>query len=319
MSSSITRLAAAAAVVASASAAALLNAVPAEAFSPPLTSAGIRVHFDLAGGQMPENVVTDRNGSVAVTLAGARQVARVSSRGEVRVLATLPAPKDPRATTPLLGFPLTSGLVRDGRTFYVAYATGSRAETGIWTFEEGRRPRKIADLPASGLPNGMVMDHATKTLYVTDSVRGVVYSVGTRGTVTTFSTDPALTSTGFFGVNGAKIRAGRLYVSNLDRGTVLSSPLRGRGAGTFTTEARDLQGIDDFAFTGKGEQLIASLVTENKVVLVDGPATTTILTGDDGLSNPSAVAVRGDTVYVTNAAYTTQKDPNLLVAHLGRP
>jgi hypothetical protein len=36
----------------------------------------------------------------------------------------------------------------------------------------------------------------------------------------------------------------------------------------------------------------------------------------DGLSTPSAVAVRGRTVYVTSAAYFTGVDPNLLMARL---
>jgi hypothetical protein len=39
-----------------------------------------------------------------------------------------------------------------------------------------------------------------------------------------------------------------------------------------------------------------------------------VLDAGDGLQNPSAVGVRAGTVYVTNAAYTTQKDPNLLLA-----
>lgn len=118
-------------------------------------------------------------------------------------------------------------------------------------------------------------------------------------------------------MNGAKVRDGRLYVSNLDQGTVLSTPLSGSRAGTFETIATGLKGIDDFAFTGQGRQFIAGLVTENKVVLVNGNGTKkTVLTEVDGLSNPSAVAVRGTTVYVTSAAYTTQKDPNLLTAQL---
>jgi len=36
----------------------------------------------------------------------------------------------------------------------------------------------------------------------------------------------------------------------------------------------------------------------------------------DGLSNPTDIAVRHDTIYVTNAAYFTFTDPNLLIAHL---
>ncbi len=297
-------------------------ATSAQASTAPVSDAHIQVHFDLKTGQMPENVVLDRNGSVDVTLAGSHQVARVSRTGKVHVLATLPAPADSGAKTPLLGFPLATGLVRDGRTFYVAYATGS-TETGIWKFTEGGKPRKIADLPDRGLPNGLVMNRRTGVLYVTDSALGTVRSVPTRGEktgkVTVFSSGAALTSTGFFGVNGAKIRDQKLYVSNLDRGTVLSSPLTGSRAGTFRTVAKNLAGIDDFEFTGQGSQFLATLNPENKVVLVSGAGKhKTVLTEKDGLSNPTSVAVRGTTIYVPSAAYSTQKDPNLLVARLTR-
>ncbi|WP_033339607.1 hypothetical protein [Catenuloplanes japonicus] len=282
-------------------------------------TASVLVHFDLAAGQMPENVVPDRDGSVDVTFAGARQVARIGADGRVRVLATLPAPADPAAVTPLLGFPLTTGLVRVGRTFYVLYATGSAAETGVWTFTEGGTPRKFADLPADGLPNGLARDADTGTLYATDSAKGVVYAVTPHGRTRVFSADPALTSTGFFGVNGAKIHNGRLYVSNLDRGTVLRTPVGGRQAGVFTTVATGLTGIDDFDFVGDGETFLAGLVTQNTVVLAGGGrAPRTVLTEADGLSNPTSVLVRGGTVYVPSAAYTTQHDPNLLVTRLPR-
>ena len=36
------------------------------------------------------------------------------------------------------------------------------------------------------------------------------------------------------------------------------------------------------------------------------------------VANPTAVAVRANTVYITDAAYFTQDDPNLLTAHLER-
>jgi hypothetical protein len=76
-------------------------------------------------------------------------------------------------------------------------------------------------------------------------------------------------------------------------------------------------GADDLAFVGRGDTLIAALDQPNMVALVrpDG-AHTIVLTGTDGLENPSAIAVRGRTVYVTDAAYSTHTDPNLLTARL---
>ncbi|WP_434600704.1 hypothetical protein [Streptomyces sp. A5-4] len=39
----------------------------------------------------------------------------------------------------------------------------------------------------------------------------------------------------------------------------------------------------------------------------------------DGLQTPTATAVRAGTAYVTNAAYFTQQDPNLLLADIDLP
>ncbi|WP_329556589.1 hypothetical protein [Streptomyces sp. NBC_00696] len=64
--------------------------------------------------------------------------------------------------------------------------------------------------------------------------------------------------------------------------------------------------VDDFTFAGAGDEMLAAL---NHTV-------TTVLTAADGLRNPTAIEVRGDTVYVLDAAYVTAEDPNLLVAGL---
>ena len=76
-------------------------------------------------------------------------------------------------------------------------------------------------------------------------------------------------------------------------------------------------GIDDFAFTGRGNQVLAALNGPNKVVRIQPDGTSTIvLDAADGLQNPTSVALRGDAVYVLSAAYTTSTDPNLLRARL---
>jgi hypothetical protein len=76
--------------------------------------------------------------------------------------------------------------------------------------------------------------------------------------------------------------------------------------------------IDDFAFTGHGDTLLAAR-DDNQVDLVRPDGThTAVLTAADGLQTPTSVAVHSHTVYVPSAAYLTNKDPNLLVAHLDR-
>ncbi|WP_326737239.1 hypothetical protein [Streptomyces sp. NBC_01022] len=303
-------------------AAALTAAAPADATGggSQLTDVRITGHFDRNAGQMPENVALLPDGTAYVTFAGARQVVRIAPGGATRVLATLPAPADGGVNTPVLGFALTTGIVRsaDG-TVYVLYATGTSDLTGLWRLRPGQEPQRIAALPADGLPNGLALDERGKQLYITDSVLGTVWTVPTGGgTPTAWSTAPELASTGFLGVNGAKVHNGALWVSNLDRGTLLRIPvLPGNRAGAPQTRASGFVGIDDFAFTGHGNQVLAALNGPNEVVRIrpDGTSTT-LLDSADGLQGPTSIALHHDHVYVLSAAYTTKTDPNLLRARL---
>ncbi|KQX64263.1 hypothetical protein [Streptomyces sp. Root1310] len=304
-------------------AATLAAAVPADATSTggPLTHVRVATHFDLSTGQMPENITLLPDGTAAVTFAAGRQVAQVTRRGATRVLATLPAPADGGVGTPVLGFPLATGIAHtaDG-TLYVLYATGTADLTGLWRLRPGQAPQRIAALPAGGLPNGLALDEHSRQLYITDSVLGTVWTVPvTGGTPRAWSAAPELASTGFLGANGAKVHGGALWVTNLDRGTVLRIPIRsGNRAGAPQVKASGLAGIDDFAFTGRGDEILAALNGPNTVVRIRTDGTgTTVLDATDGLQNPTSVALRGKDVYVLSAAYTTAADPNLLRARLG--
>ncbi|MFJ4205661.1 hypothetical protein ACIP2Y_39335 [Streptomyces sviceus] len=214
-------------------------------------------------------------------------------------MATLPAPAD-------------------GAT-YVLYATGGADLTGLWRLTPGKAPQQVAALPANGLPNGLALDRHLKRLCITDSVLGTVWTVPLPGgRPTAWSTAPELASTGFLGANGAKVHDGALWVSNLDKGTLLRIPIRhGNRAGVPQVKATGLAGIDDFAFTGRGNEVLATLNGPNKVVRIQPNGThTTVPDAGDGLQNPTSVALRGKEVYVLSAAYSTAKDPNLLRARL---
>ncbi|MFG1653390.1 hypothetical protein ACGFIE_26010 [Micromonospora sp. NPDC049275] len=277
-------------------------------------------HFDLSKGQMPENVAVGPDGTAYVTFAAARQVAAVTPSGGTRILATLPAPADGGVNTPVLAFALTTGIVRmtDG-TLYFLYASGDAASTGLYRLRPGGAPNRIAALPADGLPNGLAFDAETGRFYLTDSVLGTISTVPLDGgRVEVWSSAPELAAAGFLGANGIKVRAGAIWATNLDRGTLLRIAVRHGRPGPVRVAATGLVGIDDFAFVGAGDrQVVATLNGPNTVVSIDAEGRSrTLLTAADGLQNPTSVAVRGRTVYVLSAAYTTGVDPNLALATL---
>ena len=306
-------------LLASAVAAALAMTAAGPATAAPKPDVRFMAHLDIAEGQRPENITLEPGGSAVVTFAYSRQVGRIHSDGRVHVLATLPQPPV-GASTPALSSPFLGGIVRahDG-TLYFLYATGSSDLTGLWRLRPGGTPQRIAALPADGLPNGLALDRHEGRLYVADSVLGTVWRVPvTGGAPTRWATAPELAAAGFLGANGIKIHDGAVWVSNLDKGTVLRIPVTRYGtAGRVETRATGLVDIDDFAFTGRGNTLLAAINADNEVALVrPGGSHTVVLTGADGLENPTSLAVRGNTAYIASGAYFTNDDPNLLAARI---
>ncbi|MFD7872833.1 hypothetical protein ACFV5G_01655 [Streptomyces sp. NPDC059766] len=285
----------------------------------PVPDARVLAHLDMADGQRPENIALEPGGGADVTFAFSRQVARITPDGRAHVLATLPAPPAGSAT-PVLTSPFLGGIVRahDG-TLYFVYATGTGGLTGVWRLRPGGIPQRIAALPADGLPNGLALDRHSGLLYVADSALGTVWRVPVGGgTPTRWAAAPELRPAGFLGANGIKIHNGAVWVTNLDKGTVLRIPLTCHGdAGPVETRATGLADIDDFAFTGAGDTLLAAINKDNEVALVrpDG-SHSIVLTAADGLQNPTSLAVRGGTAYIASGAYFTNTDPNVLAAHV---
>ncbi|MFF0213724.1 NHL repeat-containing protein [Streptomyces vinaceus] len=311
----------------------LLAPTAATAAEPTLSDPRTVAHFNPSAGESPENIALEPDGSANVTLSIARQVVRVDKHGSHRLLAVLPAVQNPRP--PVFSGAVVTGIVRakDG-TLYVNYATGT-SETGIWRIgPHGGTPVQIAQLPADSLPNGLALDEKLGVFYVADSHGGVVWRVPLRGgTATTWAAGTALQrlSGGFFGANGIKVHNGAVWVSNTDRQTLLRIPVRHDGvAGTIETRATGLADIDDFAFTGQDDTVLAALLGDEVALVRPNGTHVTVLTSPDGLSSPTTVAVLEQqddkekkekkevkTVYVTSSSYLDlTPDPNLLTARL---
>lgn len=313
------------AVATATAALALIAAGPAAGGDPTVSDPRVVAHFDFAAGQNAENIALEPDGSADITFAFAHQVARVTKKGDTTILATLP--EVPDAQTPV-GGAVALGIARahDG-TLYVTYATG-RKETGIWRIAPGGgEPEQIGFFPVDAFPNGLALDEECGTLYTADTRLGRVWSLPvTGGTPTVWATGAALEPTAQipFGANGLKVHHGAVWVSNTARATLLRIPIgRGpdRAAGPIETRATGLTFIDDFAFTGHGDTVLAALIMDNKLELVRPDGThKTVLTRADGLDNPTSVAVRAKTVYVNSAAFfnTQNPDPNLLLARISK-
>jgi streptogramin lyase len=285
--------------------------------SPHVADPRIAAHFDVSSGQQPENITLADNGSVDVTMSHARQVVRVTPDGRTHVLGTVPAP--PAGTTvPLTGSAFVSGLVHgpDGALYFL-YSAGTADLTGLWRLCPGEAPRRIAALPADGVPNGLALFGGF--FYATDSAKATVWRIPfTGGAATAWSTGPALaTKPGLFGANGIKVHNGSVWVTNLGEGTLLRIPLGSHG--TAQVVASGLGPVDDFAFVGADDTILAAVNPASQVLRIRPDGThEVVLSAADGLQNPTAVAIRGRQVYVTDSAYFTGTDPNLLIARLDR-
>jgi sugar lactone lactonase YvrE len=287
--------------------------VPAYAVSAPLSDAREVAHFDVNALQQPENITLEPGGAADVTFNRARQIARVGTDGSVSILATLPAP----AT----GTAAVSGIVRDrDGLLYVNYNAGS--QSGIWRIPRGGGTAvQVVPMPDVKVINGLALDRGEDALYATDSTTGTVWKVSLKNRTASVWVHDAqlepLNGSGL-GANGIKVHDGAVWVSNNSQGTLLRVRIAAGGkAGAITTVAQGLTAIDDFAFTGHGDTVLAAQNFISQVSLVHPDGTHQIvLTSTDGLSNPTSVAVRGSTVYVASAAYFTRVDPNLLLAKL---
>ncbi|MEU8634564.1 hypothetical protein AB0C38_20480 [Amycolatopsis sp. NPDC048633] len=270
----------------------------------PALAASRIVPLDLAAGQQPENIALEPDGSADLTFAYTGEIGRVTPGGQVRIIARIPVPAD--GDVPVVHRKLfLGGIVRaPGGDLYVAISTGTPA-TGLYRVRPGSPPVQVAALPPSGFQNGVARDPATGDLYVADSFGSTVWRVS-RGRVTAFATGELLAPVSGFGANGIKVHAGAVWVSNLDRGTLVRFPLTG---GPGRVVATGLGPVDDFAF--HGDSVVAAINQENRVVTIGHDGVRTILSTSDGLANPTAVAVRGDQLYVTDGAYFGGS-PNLL-------
>ncbi|MET8831088.1 hypothetical protein ABZX40_06350 [Streptomyces sp. NPDC004610] len=260
----------------------------------------VMASFDIGQMQQPDNIVLESGGSAVVSLLWSGQVARVLPDGTVTVLASFDGGT-------------AAGMVRgaDGN-LYVLHR-GGNDPNGLYRIVPGNStPQLYAALPDVAVPNGLAVDG--DVFYVTDSSSGVIWTVE-DGTAAPWLSSPTLapaTPEGF-GANGIHVKEGAVWVSQAEAGLLVRVPLQQDGsAGAVEIKATGLAGIDDWVFTGDGDEILAAINRQNKVVVVhpDGTNTTYL----DGINSPTSVALKGNKVYINSADLVNDLDPKLLVA-----
>jgi hypothetical protein len=293
----------------------------ADAATPPVRDPRILVHFDAGAGETPEGIALEPDGSADISLARAGTAVRVRRDGRVELLGRLP--RTGACPGAGIGVPTSAGIARAGDgTVYLANCSGN-ADGGVWRLRRGHAPVQIARLPNNSFPNGMALDDRDRNLYLADSLLGVVWKVpAIGGTPTVWASGPALEPTFSFGANGLAVHHNAVWVSNTEQGTIVRIPIRRDGAaGPIRTAATGLPGVDNFTFLGEDDTIVAALVISSQVVLIrPGASPRVVLTAADGLSLPTHVQVRRNTLYVSSFGDFTsgQADANLLVAHIDR-
>ncbi|MFD3580842.1 SMP-30/gluconolactonase/LRE family protein [Streptomyces sp. NPDC058683] len=269
--------------------------------------------FDFATGDVPENVTVAPDNSLTVSMVGAPAgerpaLVRISPSGQRTVLVT--GQKGDGITGNTRG--------HDGTIYYNVWSSDA-SRNGVWKLAPGGTPHRISALPVGGVPNGLAIDPAGRTLYVADSQKGTVWAVPVSGgPVTAWLVDPALAIKASapvpYGANGLRFHNGAVWVSNLSKGTLLRIPVTATGApGRIHTVTSSLTGVDDFNFLSAHSNVVfAALNTQNQIAVVYPDGTTrTVLTASDGLASPTATAVRGQRLYITDGGLNEPHDAKL--------
>ncbi|MFC7029262.1 SMP-30/gluconolactonase/LRE family protein [Halomicroarcula sp. GCM10025710] len=206
---------------------------------------------------------------------------------------------------------------------YVAVASQDE-NAGVWSVATDGTTEQLVSI--SGFPNDILFDTDRDRMLVTESQGGVVYSVTTDGTRSTWLDDDRL-STESFGANGlTRTEDGTVYVAVTqaagDVGRLLEVPVTSSGAAgepSVFYEGAALLGAD--GITARDSDIYVAANSQNRVVRVspDG-GTTTIADGENGLVFPSDVTFgtgqQSETLFICNFANQSPEDGAILRTEL---
>ena len=283
--------------------------------------------FDV--GQFPEGLAVDWFGNryVSLTTFGATE----SDPGTGQLIRLSPNGRHvPVGPTFDVGFGILTGVALDARgRLYVADASyQASTPPGVWRIERDGSATRVLTLTDDSFPNGLAFRGGD--LYVSDSLLGVIWKVGTDGSASIWVTSPQLLPEESFGANGIAFWHGSLYIAVTDAGRIVRVPVGANGAaGTpvVIAERPELKGADGIAFDLRGDLYIATSSANTLLRLAPDGTLVQLASENDGLLYPTTPAFGGllarpTTLYVANGDLNGIGTPNIVAlntGHIGLP
>lgn len=280
---------------------------------PVITQVKTAAAFDFASGDSPENITVNPDGSLTVSLLG------VPANKPPKLIRSTSSGQRTTLVSGHLGDQITGNTRGNDGTVYYNVDSDDASRNGTWKLPPHGHPQRLAALP-DGLPNGLAIDRAGRTLYAADSYNGTVWAVpASGGPAKIWLNGPALAADPDgslpLGVNGVRFHKGAVWVSNYSQGTLLRIPVTAHGTpGRIHTAADNIPDFDDFAFLNNHSDTVFAAQNDptDRVSVVHPNGThETALTVDDGLASPTTTAVHGNQLYIANAGFNAPHDAKL--------
>lgn len=255
---------------------------------------------------LPENITTDSEGNVYVSMAPARQIWQVPPDGNPSSVASI-GPEDGEGI--LLGVTRT-----DDGTMYAALNSGVSETHGVWRVPADGSAELMASIPTGGtFPNGISHELLDEGLLISDSVRGAIWRATSDGAEPWFDIpllDPNPYADTAIGINGIDVGPeGDLYAANLNFGAIVRIPVEDGEPNVnaeVVVQSDELIGADGIAVDDQRNVYVAVNATDKVSRVAPDGSVETVVSGGE-LAFPSDVHFGpGDdqsTLYVCNFAF----------------
>jgi sugar lactone lactonase YvrE len=246
-------------------------------------------NYNPDAGELPEGLAVDKRGRIYVSMTFTGELRRIDPDGSEHVVAVLPT-----------GDFGPAGLAVDAPgNVYAAVITFDPATHGVWRVTPDGSANRLPGSEAVGFPNGVAFGDRG-TLYVTDSINGAVWAIPKGGSAELWLQHDVLAGDGSgptpfpVGANGITYRHRTVYVTNTERGSVVTIPVEpdGRpGEPSILVQAAALAASDGMALDVHGNIYVA-VIGQSTIVRISpgGGPITVIADGSDGLDFASSVA-----------------------------